>query len=418
MQYIKRVTPILSALLFGFLTLVMSACSDVAVSESEAPLGTVRGADARLLEFNRDISGFGGLFYDDSGALNVYVQKGELGTLSSADLKSAFADLLVRPSRGALSVQSQRELNVLEGDYAFRDLLAWRAQVDRLGVSGVVLTDASERANRVRVGVKNAQAKAELQARLAEQNIPSDAVSIEEVTPFKTTKSLRSKVRPLVGGIEIEFSDYVCTLGFNAKRKGQKGFVTNSHCTDEQGGNEATRYDQGGERVGTEVADPNYGKSDDCPSGRRCRLSDSAFVRVKDVKRDTNGIAETDGQNDMDDPDLTMKDHLDIVGYESTTLVGEELDKIGRTSGWTYGTVEETCVTFDVYEEDEDTGLTLLCQDTVFAGSTMGDSGAPVFRYAGNGGEVRLRGILWGTSGGTFAFSPIDQIRKELKLSK
>ena len=313
-------------------------------------------------------------------------------------------------------MQSQRDLNVLKGDYAFRDLLTWRAQLNSLGVEGVVLTDVDERLNRVRVGVKDARAEAEFKARLAEQNIPFGAVVTEEVEPIKVTKSLRSKVRPLVSGVEVGFGDLVCTLGFNAIRDGQKGFVTNSHCTDEAGGTEGTRYTQGGERVGKEVADPKYRESEDCPSGRRCRLSDSAFVAAEDVKRDTDGLAKTDSKKGGRGSDVTITGQLDIAGYEKKTVVGEELDKIGSSTGWTFGEVEETCVSVDVYDEDGDTGLTLLCQDVVFADAYDGDSGAPVFRYAGGGGKVYLRGILWGSGGGTFVFSPVGQIRKELDL--
>ena len=412
-QAIRRVTS-LFALLFSFG--ILSACSDDAASEVGE--GQPVGADRALLELNGETPGFGGLFYDERGALNVYVQRGQLATLSEGELESTFADYLARPLRGSLDAQglgqgseARRDLEVLAGDYTFRDLLAWRAQVDSLGVEGVVLTDADERLNRVRVGVTDEAAKTNLKARLAEQNTPADAVVIEEVTPYAVTKSLRSKVRPLVGGLEIEYSDSVCTLGFNAKRKGQKGFVTNSHCTDEAGGTEGTRYAQGGGHVGVERADPEYRESKNCPAGRRCRTSDSAFVAAPNVKRNTDALARTVKRS------VTLEGKLDIMGQEKSTVAGEKLDKVGRSTGWTLGEAEETCVSVDVYDENGDTGRTLLCQDIVSADMDYGDSGAPVFRYAG-GGEVYMRGVLWGGADGTYVFSPAEQIRRELKLDR
>ena len=407
-QSIRRATSLLA--LFFTLAL-MSACSEDVVGEADA----VQGVDKVLLELDGAVPGFGGLFYDESGALNVYVQRGQLSTLSEGALKETFAEYLARPVRDSLDAQSlsegdaQRDLEVLTGDYTFRDLLEWRTQVDALGVEGVVLTDADERLNRVRVGVRDAAARADLEARLAEQNVPSDAVVVEEVTPYAVTKSLRSKVRPLVGGLEIEYSDFVCTLSFNAKRKGQKGFVTNSHCTDEAGGTEGTRYKQGGERVGVERSDPEYRAHKGCPEGRRCRSSDSAFVAAPDVKRNTDALARTTKRG------VTLEGKFDIMGQEEKTVAGEKLDKVGGATGWTLGEAEETCVTVDVYDEDGDTGRTLLCQDVVSADLDYGDSGAPVFRYAG-GGEVYLRGVLWGGADGEFIFSPVEQIRRELKL--
>ena len=406
-----------TSLLALFFTLaLMSACSDDEADAAADVGDAVQGVDRALLELNGEVSGFGGLFYDENGALNVYVQRG-LSTLSEGALKETFANYLARPVREDFSAQglaggsAQRDLEVLSGDYTFRDLLEWRAQVDALGVEGVVLTDADERLNRVRVGVRDAAARADLEARLAEQDIPLDAVVTEEVTPFKLTKSLRSKVRPLIGGLEIEYSDSVCTLSFNAKRKGQKGFVTNSHCTDEAGGAEGTRYLQGGERVGVERADPEYRASKGCPEGRRCRSSDSAFIAAPNVKRNTDALARTAKRG------VTLQGEFDITGQDEKTVVGEKLDKVGGATGWTLGEAEETCVTVDVYDENGDTGRTLLCQDVVSADMSYGDSGAPVFRYAG-GGEVYLRGVLWGGEGGEFIFSPLEQIYRELKLEE
>ena len=408
-----------SLFLFFLLSFVLSACASLenGTEPETSPTPVAQGTDAELLALAQDAPGFGGMFYAEDGTLNVYVQRGTLDTLSEAALERTFAEYLARPLRGGLSTQNRRELKVVAGEYAFRDLFEWRSQLS-LDAQGVVLTDVDERLNRVRVGVEDSEAEAELKAYITAQGIPLDAVVTEQVTPFKVTQSLSDKVRPLVSGLGIETDEVVCTLGFNAVRDGQRGFVTNSHCTDKPGGVERTRYSQGGARVGVEVADPKYTERDGCSKGRRCRLSDSAFVATKGVKRNTDALAATRSQNDMKDPDTTVAKQLDIVRQKETTVSGEKLDKIGRTTGWTYGEVEDTCVTVNVFEGDEDTGRTLLCQDVIAAGAGDGDSGAPVFSYAGDKNKVTLRGIMWGESDGEITFSPIGQIYDELGLPR
>lgn len=109
-------------------------------------------------------------------------------------------------------------------------------------------------------------------------------MNIEQVAPILFAQgpaTLQGKNRPLLNGIQISSGGGICTLGATAVRNGVAGFVTNSHCTNVQGGVESTQFFQaaGSDQVGVEVADPSYFTGDSCPIGRRCRYSDSAFVR-------------------------------------------------------------------------------------------------------------------------------------------
>nr|WP_273000261.1 hypothetical protein [Hydrogenibacillus schlegelii] len=97
------------------------------------------------------------------------------------------------------------------------------------------------------------------------------------------------------------------------------------------------------------------------------------------------------------------------LGKAGSPYAGQILDKIGRTTGWTYGKVTGTCV--DVNQAGSD--ITLLGQDIVAAGSGGGDSGSPVFYWHG-GNEVILYGLLWGGSSDLFVFSNMYNIEKEL----
>jgi hypothetical protein len=207
--------------------------------------------------------------------------------------------------------------------------------------------------------------------------------------------------------LQINFSNFLCTLGFNALRNGQNSFITNSHCTDVQGGSEGTRYWQpikaATNLIGTEVSDPTYFmNSNGCPAGRRCRFSDaSRAAYAAGISFSLGKIARTTGFNS-----ITIDGRFNITG-EGSASVGQIVNKVGRTSGWTRGKVTNTCVHVNV----SGTNITQLCQTLVSARVRAGDSGSPVFK--GSTG-VTLTGILWGGGGSVFVYSPISNIEREL----
>jgi hypothetical protein len=247
---------------------------------------------------------------------------------------------------------------------------------------------------------------------------------VEEVAPVRLAATLRERVRPGVGALQINFDpdpgapgSLVCTLGFNATRNAQRSFITNSHCTNSQGGNESTPYWQptrvaASTRIATEVADPAYTTGGSCPPGRRCRRSDAARARYASGTTSTLGrIARTSGVNNGS---LTITGNFAVTA-EGSTIFGQQVDKIGRTTGWTRGEVRGTCVNTNV----DGTNITLLCQGWVSAGAGPGDSGSPIFRRQGTGSNVTLLGILWGGSilpdgSSLYIFSPISNIESEL----
>ena len=213
-----------------------------------------------------------------------------------------------------------------------------------------------------------------------------------------------------MGGVQISFprgsGASLCTYGFNARLGSTPYFLTNSHCTARQGGNQGTPIYQpsvaSGNRIGTEVFDPNYFSGGDCPPGRRCRYSDVAVIRPS-VAGAFGQLTRTAGVGSFQ-----VVGTFDITSVQSNVATGARLNKIGRTTGWTRGRVEFTCANVNV----SGSNLTLLCQNGVRAGVNGGDSGSPVFSDLGSG-NARLRGILWGGGGGLFIYSPINLIRAE-----
>jgi hypothetical protein len=241
---------------------------------------------------------------------------------------------------------------------------------------------------------------------------------IEAVEPIHALVTLRESVRPVPGGVQIHFSNFLCTLGFNAVRAGVSGFVTNSHCTERQGGVESTEYFQplSPAFIGTETADPAYRRNiAGGPRGRRCRFSDSAFAQYASTSlSDFGEIARTTSRGNLSGS-ITIDAANPTFSITSTSAssVGQEVNKVGRTTGWTFGDVTATCVTVGV----SGTNIVQICQDFVSAGVGGGDSGSPVFSWGG-GSTVSLRGILWGgnSAGTQFVYSPFANVTRNDEL--
>jgi hypothetical protein len=252
--------------------------------------------------------------------------------------------------------------------------------------------------------------------------VDSQSVDVVETEPILALATLRDRATTMAGGLQIRFSQYLCSLGFPAfDENGLAGFVTASHCSDRQGSVDSTTYYQPSAQVpndliGTEIADPPYARGGGCPKGRRCRQSDANFSRSDGPRPVGVGIvgkiARTTGLGSLTiDPSNST---FTITG-EGVANVGATANKVGRTTGWTSGRVSNTCVNTGV----SGSTIVLLCQTFVTSSSVIvqgGDSGSPVFATSGNGGNVTLLGNLWGgnQSGTQFVYSPIANVRREL----
>ena len=384
-----------------------AACSDATAPQDSAARATpavqaVQAPDVATLA--RAIPGFGGLFLD-RGVPTVY--------LTDATQRGAVERVLGGFARARGFAPSQ--IHVLPGRFAYGDLDRWEAQVTNevFAGGGVVFVDLDEAANRVLVAVEPGASQARVRGLAARLGVPAQALVVRETEPIHYVATLQNQVRPIVAGVQIHFGNFLCSLGFNAVSGGQNSFVTASHCTNVQGGTEGTVYYQPLQSVdpvsiGTEVDDPMYFRGGVCPRKRRCRYSDAARAAyASGISFTLGGIAQTSGPN---------TGTLDIVGSFSITseadaVVGDVANKVGRTTGWTQGTVTNTCVNTGV----SGTKIVQLCQTFVSAGVGPGDSGSDVFGLTG-GSTVRLLGILWGgNSGGTmFVYSPITNVEREL----
>lgn len=375
----------------------------LAASAAGAPVVTL---DERLADLSTSIPGFGGLYLDRAGHLNVFLQD----VRQAAVFQAMDPDVRIHPAQ-----------------FDFARLQQWRlaARPVVLGQKGVVFLDVDETQNRLKIGVDRSlegAATREVLGALRQAGVPRDAVVIEPTDPIQFMATLQDKIRPVPGGVQIRFSNFLCSIGYNATRGGVAGWVTASHCTDRQGGVESTLYYQplnqvASEFIGTERVDPAYFRNrQGCPRGSKCRFSDSSWAEYDTANLSAGDqIARTTGVNngsltiDVASPvfSVTSKD------ASGNQLVGTIVNKVGRTTGWTQGAVSNSCVDTGV----QGSNIVLLCQDFVNAGVGGGDSGSNVFRITGNN-SVSVVGSLWGgnSAGTLFVYSPYSAVKAELGL--
>ena len=401
------------------------------LSDAELQAATGRGVDGEFARLAKQIPGFGGMYYDKAGRLNVYMKAPAGGAaLRSTDVVGT----LRATGNAAVQRRLSKSADVVTqtAKYAYTELQAYRNRLSKIfSVRGVVFTDTDEAENRLRVAIEPGAKEADVVRALARAGIPRDVVIISRVSAVERVKTLQDRNRPVTGGIQFTFFApsegpgllFVCSVGFNARVASQPDkefFVTASHCSDIQGGNQHTEYFNPlpNARIAREFKDPRYGNAGGlCVYvGFRCRLSDAQLARYTNGNfSDFGTIARTTfarqriGSIKIDNTNPRWT----VVGELGFPFEGEIAHKVGRTSGHTFGPVIFTCVDTGVTGTD----IVQICQDWVLAGSRGGDSGAGVFELAGPD-EVLLVGILWG--GGTldgapvFIFSAFEQIEQEL----
>ena len=323
---------------------------------------------------------------------------------------------------------------------------AARAQFNRsvpavLELPGTVFGDLDEATGQLVFGVENEGVTRGVQNVLRRLGVPASSYSIRVVEPIRFVSSLplpslledpvptlQDKVDPRIGGLQIHFSNFLCTLGFSADHEsGERSFVTASHCSDTQGATDGTAYFQplssvDDKPIAFEVDDPPYLKRVVlggvlCSRGKKCRLSDATRARYEDGVESLGEIARTSGANSGS---LAIMGTFDVTSQAARDekVFSGPLNKVGRSTGWTQGEVIHSCARVNVFGSN----IQLICQtivrepNKIIVGS--GDSGSPVFEITSTGTEsptAELVGILWGSQGSdTFIFSPLSGIVDEL----
>jgi hypothetical protein len=206
--------------------------------------------------------------------------------------------------------------------------------------------------------------------------------------------------RPLLAGMQASYTTAggvttECTMGYTGRWYGNPVLVMNTHCSGTWGGLDvpATYYYQAGGYLGPELADQNHHT---CWAGyffMRCRRSDANMVSISgDAIPPFPQIARTRHWNGS--TELETASYLPpfrVIGEQPYSVAGQMIDKVGVTTGWTYGYVTKTCSDY-VTTGSVFNNRALTCVDEASYTSAAGDSGAPVFMY-NDGMNVIMTGI-------------------------
>ena len=359
------------------------------------PDGDLYPGERQFLEIAREAEGYAGHWYKGDTRVVAITETGNPEIVTRAiDARGPveFGDHAeVRTGGGTHFVPARFDYLTLR---AFRD----QASGPVLDVQGVTFLDLDEEANTITVGIETEAPRAEVEAAFAKSNVPAEATQILVTGKFTEDVTLRDFQRPLQGGWQIQNGGGgICTLGFITRnpRNGAPAFVTNSHCTSTFWGNDGTWFSQhlNPNWVGSEVRDPG-GFGCFLFNLWRCRYSDAALVQVSNAAVDWNRIARTTGWcvgYGCWGSITVAPPPLNVTGVQNWPFNGQMVDKMGRTSGWTYGFVRRSCVTMP-----RSFWNIALCQYWADYTSVGGDSGSPVFLW--HGGNVTLTGINWGHS--------------------
>jgi len=376
----------------------------------------------------RDVPGFAGWYFEQDGTAVVRLKDIERGA-AATERVGRVLEAHPRGRHSGAAAQGRPTIIVKPAKYSFSELAEYRASISRNLPEGVHTIDLDEVDNAVEIFVKEGADIGAVRAVAARFGIPEDALHVGVSPEAELTTDLYDYQRPLRGGwafyLFVNGVRSRCTLGIPGKytpygtTSVQHGFLTASHCTQQSfGGTGTTGYQPYYLAVATETVDPAPYTSSPCDFGGTmkspCRWSDTAFYRYTDGQAyDPAAIAvtSTEGYGQAaPDPRFEVIGTQYATQQVQTRAVGDWVDKIGSTSGWTYGQVTRTCV----HVLPGGSTVWRICQDQSSIYAEAGDSGSSVFVWYPD--HVAWAGILWATaSGGTRSYhSPVWAIESDI----
>ena len=357
--------------------------------------------------------------------------------------KRALPSLLSEALAGARASHPHAGIVFKQGTYTFIELARWRDALNAflMETKRAQWWGIDHAKNGIVIGVLAGADSEAIAAMAVELGIPAGALRFERTARERDEKTrrisgpcegctLQDSIRPVKGGLRLERpassnSVYVCTLGFLALwgdppwDSGDHAFVTNSHCGSQRWAPDSTKWYQNNaplthaeslsiSSIGFEVADA----STLCQDGLPCSYADAAIYRstlgpggwyFRRIARPVSGCMPS-----CDPPVLTIDVYYKIwviVQTEPNISVGQLVNKIGQTTGWTQGYVRYINMTSTAPD-----GGHYLDQAYADYGDGDGERGAPVLLNIQGGTDttVTLGGIHRSRTGdGAYAvFSP------------
>lgn len=377
-----------------------------------------RGAEDNILRLENFLPGLGGVYVDGEN-LVVYVPPATVRKDAIAKLALGAATLDLEPKTRRQMIYGEN-IVLRPARHSFSQLVAW-SEGGAGGIMllpGVIGIDANEGTNRLTILVRDLSVVPSVFATAKTAGLPEDAIETR-VSRVSFAGGLRERYRPTAGGIQID-NGYVgngstCTLGFNVTiNDGEKGFYTASHCVSPTnygigltgvGINQPYTVEDEG-RIGTVTINPPWNSSVTlCLSNPRCADVDAMYVKYDNPSDWSSRVAIMSGLATLYAGDSAIYigsrtgwwTNINLSPTSYSYWQGIDVDKVGRTTGWTRGKLDGTCVAITVDSAQSPTQFArILCTDVVkgaYAGN--GDSGSPVFvGHDGSNSELKALGVL------------------------
>lgn len=336
---------------------------------------------------------------------------------------------LMRGEYGLPASSKRSAIRTVDAQFTFRELASWRDSVSlRLsGIPGMVYIDMDEGTSRVSIAFsKDARENGEALVRLQAQRfgIPSGALRFVTSAPYvaavgqtvsksatamganssmTVSDSLWGPYNEFGGGFQIQ-APGTCSLGVIADSASVRMAIAASHCSNTMYSLEGStlKDSYSTHTLGYEAADP---AATHTISGYPARNSDANLYRVYTdsviTRRGAIARLSTRGTNFGSIAINQSNPWLRVTSTEHGQTLGATVEKIGRTTGWTYGSIVATCV--DIVYSARSTGVGCVTRALVKSGA--GDSGGPIFMMDdasdSTNNAVKFMGILNGVSATT-----------------
>jgi len=380
--------------------------------------------DEELADLARAVPGFGGLYFEE-GQLVVYAKSdGDNDPPSASWQADLIHELRERMQAGRLPLIPVDHLTgatIRSATFDFEELNSWKNSLaDQLfeSRSGVLSLGIREDENLIRVGISDSSAIDFVVDVVSRIGMPEEALRIEKRDPVEL--DVATNHTNMVAGLQIQNSltGSACTLGpvvllpdvFQGHTV--EGFLTASHCTREvfEFGPVSDPFYQAtiasGKQFASELVDPAP-QSSGCGVSNPCVFADAVFLQWNSSSGTSFNLGEVIRTTYRGTSNgSTTASGVFTVNGDGSGYLTQEVNKIGRTTGWTYGTITDTCEHWV-----HPSGPVVQCQWEASYGSSAGDSGSPVFTWDGSSNEISLAGMHWGRSGSTRIYSPMNMIR-------
>jgi hypothetical protein len=365
------------------------------------------------------IPGFAGVRAMPDGSMSVQFSRGAgFERAMRANSSKKRGEVNLEEAHGKLLEAAGSNAKLSAVSFNARQLLDWKRMA--LAVNEAVMwVDIDHETNRLHLGINkdlSADQFALVERALNAAGIPYEAMSSEPsemMQPVQSTGgNIQSTPPPLRGGSQISWFDtsaggsFVCSVSAPATRNGVAGFITASHCGNDTYRLTSTTFgspNSNSTNVGSESVDPT-GFSCSLGSGfGACRNSDAAFV--------TSGST-TFGTMWVISP--TTLQTLRVRTFNGSTDfqgVGSTVNKSGRTTGTTSGTVTRDCVDTRVGGSPN---YVVLCATFTNARVDGGDSGGTWYGVSGTNTATYYGVTSFKDGSGNGGYSPFGQIKRDL----